>query len=48
MFDLIAAPFRYDVVSVVLPHGSEEGLDMEIELLRNYWREEKFKKLRWR
>lgn len=45
MFGLMEARFRYDVVSVVLPSATEE--DVEIELLRGFWREEKFRKTKW-
>ena len=36
-------PYRYDVVTVVLPAGSTP----QIELLRNYWNEESMRKRRW-
>lgn len=39
MFDLLDEPYRYDVVTVVLRKAQPE-----IELLKNFWREEKFKK----
>lgn len=45
MFGLMEARYRYDVVSVVLPSATEE--DVEIELLRGFWREEKFRKAKW-
>jgi putative endonuclease len=45
MFGLMEARCRYDVVSVVLPSATEE--DVEIELLRGFWREEKFRKAKW-
>lgn len=45
MFGLLEATYRYDVVSVVLPSATEE--DVEIELLRGFWREEKFRKAKW-
>ena len=49
MFDLMKEPFRYDVVSIVLP---ETGADGEagrprLEVLRNFWTDEKFRKRRW-
>jgi putative endonuclease len=47
MFALTEADYRYDVVSIVLPTGNED-LEVEIELLRNFWRDEKFQKHRWR
>jgi putative endonuclease len=48
MFGLKDVRYRYDVVSIVLPSVSEEGSEVEIELLRNFWREEKFRKNGWR
>jgi putative endonuclease len=46
---LAAAPYRYDVVSVVLPPPVEGGHAPapRLELLRNFWSEEKFRKRRW-
>ncbi|MGI8896915.1 MAG: YraN family protein [Pyrinomonadaceae bacterium] len=47
MFGLKNSTCRYDVVSIVLP-PTEEGLrGLRIELLRNFWSEEKFRKRRW-
>jgi len=48
LLGLGGAPRRYDVVSVVLPprQGSREPAP-RIELLRNFWTEEKFRKRRW-
>ena len=44
MFGLTNTPYRYDVVSIVLP-PAEEGLrGLQIELLRNFWSEDKFRK----
>ena len=46
MFDLTGAPYRYDVVTVVLT--DEKGAaDFDINLLRNYWTEEKLRKRVW-
>lgn len=46
MFGLTDAPYRYDVLSIVLP--AETDLNRpEIELLRNFWSERKFRKRRW-
>ena len=39
------APHRYDVVTVILPSPDAER--PRIELLRNFWTEEKFRKRRW-
>jgi len=47
MFGLAAAPYRYDVVTVVLPAEAELGSEFEIQLLRNYWNEDKLRKRRW-
>jgi putative endonuclease len=46
---LRSAPYRYDVVSVVLPPPAEDGSTpaMRLELLRNFWTEDKFRKRRW-
>lgn len=45
MFGLMETRHRYDVVSVVLPATTDE--DVEIDLLRGFWREEKFRKAKW-
>ncbi|HEV2708059.1 MAG TPA: YraN family protein [Pyrinomonadaceae bacterium] len=44
------APYRYDVVSVVMPAPSAERgtRPPRVELLRDFWTEEKFRKRRWR
>jgi len=47
MFDLANAPYRYDVITVVLPAEEERPGDWEIRLLRNYWTEDKLKKRVW-
>lgn len=47
LFGLAHEPFRYDVVTVVIPHA-DEATAPQIELLRNFWTEEKFRKRRWR
>jgi len=39
------APRRYDVVTVILPPTETEP--PRVELLRNFWTEEKFRKRRW-
>src|SRR6266480_7087350 len=39
LFDLGNAPYRYDVITVVLPAKTERPGNWEIQLLRNYWRE---------
>jgi putative endonuclease len=45
MFGLTGAPFRYDVVTVILP--DEGSAEFEIQLLRNYWTEDKLRKRVW-
>jgi putative endonuclease len=45
MLDLTNSSYRYDVVSVVVP--PEPDHDVEIEVLRNFWSEDKFRKKRW-
>ena len=45
MLDLEDAPYRYDVVNVVLPADGEGPL--QIELLRSFWTEESLHKRRW-
>lgn len=47
MFGLTDALFRYDVLSIVLPAENELNRP-EIELLRNFWSERRFRKRRWR
>ena len=45
MLELDQAPFRYDVVTVILREG--ESAAPEVELLKNFWREEQLRKRRW-
>ena len=45
MFALEDEPYRYDVVTVVTNEDENEG--PEIELLKNFWREEQLRKRRW-
>lgn len=49
MFNLFGAPYRYDVVSVIAPPADEDGTTppARIELIRNFWTDEKFRKRRW-
>lgn len=50
MFGLMGEPFRYDVVSVILPPAGEQAGVRErprLEVLRNFWTDEKFRKRRW-
>jgi putative endonuclease len=44
MFGIQDEPYRYDVVTVVL---GEDLATPEIELFKNFWREEQLKKKRW-
>ena len=48
MFDLAGAPYRYDVVTVVLP-AEEEGVPGVgiSNCLRNYWTEDQLRKRVW-
>jgi putative endonuclease len=49
LFSISGSPFRYDVVSVIAPPADEDGTapPARIELLRNFWTDEKFRKRRW-
>lgn len=47
MFDVVGEPYRYDVITVVLPTAEERQGAWEIELLRNYWTEDRFRKRTW-
>ena len=44
MFGLAADPYRYDVVSIVLPPAAEIGRACDVKLLRNFWSEDRFRK----
>ena len=46
-FGLSAEPFRFDVVSVVLPEPSAQAARPVITLLPNFWTIDKFRKRRW-
>ncbi len=41
MLDLISAPYRYDVVTVLLPRETED--ESRVELLKNFWTDEKLR-----
>jgi putative endonuclease len=43
LLGLSGAPHRYDVVTVILPPDAAP----RVELLRNFWTEERFRKRRW-
>lgn len=49
MFGLTNAPYRYDVVSVIVPHEESNGetAPPRLELHRNFWTDDKFRKRRW-
>lgn len=49
LLGLQGAPHRYDVVTVILPPLDAEGREPapRVQLLRNFWTEEKFRKRRW-
>ena len=46
-FGLSTEPFRFDVVSLVLPEPSARAARPVITLLPNFWTIEKFQKRRW-
>jgi putative endonuclease len=48
-FGLTSEPYRYDVVSVILPPAGEQGEAAcpRLEVLRSFWTDEKFRKRRW-
>jgi putative endonuclease len=43
------APYRYDVVSVILPRADsgDAALRPRLQLLKNFWTDDKFRKRRW-
>ena len=43
IFGLTNAPYRYDVLSIVIPAATQGLDDPQIELLRNFWSEERFR-----
>jgi putative endonuclease len=47
MFDLVSEPYRYDVVTVVLPSEEEQNPGPDVQLLRNYWTEDQLRKRIW-
>jgi putative endonuclease len=47
MFDLAGEPYRYDVVTVVMPAAEADASEFEIQLLRNYWTEDSLRKRVW-
>jgi len=50
MLDLMDAPYRYDVLSVIIPPAVEAGEAASSPtgtLLKNFWSDAKFRKRRW-
>ena len=47
MFGLEGARFRFDVIAVVIPSDLKPSISPDIRLLRNYWREDQFRKRVW-
>lgn len=48
MLGLTGAPYRYDVVTVVLPSAGKQNVaEPRIELLKNFWTEKKLRKRNW-
>jgi Holliday junction resolvase-like predicted endonuclease len=47
MFDLVRAPYRYDVVTVVLPSEDKQNPGPDVQLLRNYWSDDRLLKRTW-
>jgi putative endonuclease len=47
MLQIQDEPYRYDVLTVVLGNADGERTTPNIELLKNFWREEQFKKRYW-
>ncbi len=45
MFGLMDVIYRYDVVSIVIP--ADRSTKLLIDVLRNFWTEEKFRKRNW-
>src|SRR5881227_3392247 len=46
IFGLMKTPYRYDVVTVVLP--SESANRIRVELLKHFWRDDALRKRNWR
>lgn len=44
MLQLEHEPYRFDVLTVIVGDDADESKATRVELLKNYWREEKFKK----
>ena len=48
MFGLVDAPCRYDVVAVVSASAKQIDGEPRIELLKNFWTDEKLQQRNWR
>jgi len=48
MFGLIDAPYRYDVITVVSSSAKQIDREPRIELLKNFWTDEKLRQRNWR
>jgi putative endonuclease len=47
MFGLVDAPYRYDVVTVVAASAKQIDREPRIELLKNFWTDEKLRQRNW-
>jgi putative endonuclease len=47
LLSIESAPYRYDVVSIVLPSDAEPAAKLQIEILPNFWTEDKLRKRNW-
>ena len=47
MFGLLNQPYRYDVVTVVTPARDATREQPQVELLKNFWTDEKLRKRTW-
>jgi len=47
IFGLEEVPFRFDVVSVVLPGEDDSVTQLQVDLLRNFWTERTLHRKRW-
>ncbi|HXD34031.1 MAG TPA: YraN family protein [Pyrinomonadaceae bacterium] len=47
MLGLESAAYRYDVVSIVLPTENDCSAKLQIEILRNFWNDERLRQRRW-
>lgn len=47
MFALEDTPYRFDVVSVLLPAAGDKTTQLQVDLLRNFWTEKTLHKRSW-